>query len=66
MQVEFTDTEVELLQRLLDREVRDLNVEIADTDNSRFRDQLRSHRESVKSLLGRFGGPLPDSEVDLN
>lgn len=62
MQVDLTDAERELLQRLLDREVRELNVEIADTDNSAFRDQLRGHRDAVAALLNRFGGQLPDQE----
>jgi hypothetical protein len=62
MQVEFTDTEMELMRKLLDGEMRDLSVEIADTDNSRFRDELRAHRDAVGALLDKFGGPLPDSQ----
>jgi hypothetical protein len=62
MQLEFTDTEMELMRKLLDGEMRDLSVEIADTDNSRFRDELRAHRDALGALLDRFGGPLPDNE----
>lgn len=62
MQVEFTDTEMELMRKLLDGEMRDLSVEIADTDNSRFRDELRAHRDAVGAMLDKFGGPLPDTQ----
>lgn len=63
MQVEFTDAEVELMQQVLDREMRDLSFEIADTDNSRFRDELRTRRDTMSGLLEKFGGPLPDREA---
>ncbi|MGB8360377.1 MAG: hypothetical protein WCE80_03160 [Acidimicrobiia bacterium] len=63
MQVEFTDAEVELMQQVLDREMRDLSFEIADTDNSRFRDKLRARRDTMSGLLEKFGGPLPDREA---
>jgi hypothetical protein len=63
MQVEFTDAEVELMQQVLDREMRDLSFEIADTDNSRFRDELRARRDTMSGLLEKFGGPLPDREA---
>ena len=63
MQVEFTDAEVELMQQVLDREMRDLSFEIADTDNSRFRDELRAKRDTMSGLLDKFGGPLPDREA---
>lgn len=62
MQFEFSESETELVRRLLDREIRDLSYEIADTDNSRFRDELREHRDLVRSLLDRFGGPVADAE----
>ncbi|MCJ7725287.1 MAG: hypothetical protein MUP76_02695 [Acidimicrobiia bacterium] len=58
--IEFTDDEMELMQRLLDGEIRDLNYEVADTDTSSFRDELRQHRENVRTLLDKFGGPLED------
>ncbi len=63
MQIEFTDAEIEKMQRLLDSEVRNLNYEVADTDNSSFRDELRQHREQMKTLLDKFGGPLEDEQV---
>lgn len=63
MQVEFTDAEVELMQQVLDREMRDLSFEIADTDNSRFRDELRARRDTMSGLLDKFGGSLPDREA---
>jgi hypothetical protein len=60
MHIELTDAETEVLQRLLGREVRDLSYQIADTDTSTFRDELRQHRDNVKTLLDKVGGPLDD------
>jgi hypothetical protein len=60
MQLELTDEEAGLLRELLDSALRELNYEIADTDTSRFRDELRARREQVRRLLDGVGGPLDD------
>lgn len=63
MQIELTEEEVEALRALLDRETRDLSYEIADTDNSSYRDELRTHRDLVRGILDRMGGP-PEPDED--
>jgi len=63
MKIEFTAAEIELARRLLTGAVRDLSYEIADTDTSRFRDEIRQHREDVKTVLDKFGGPLEDEQA---
>ena len=60
MQLDLNAAETELLQQLLDHEVRELSLEIADTNNSHFRDELRGRRDAIRALLDRVGGPLPD------
>lgn len=60
MDLHLDETEVELLRAILDREFRDSRMEIADTDNSRFKEELRARNARVRSVLDRLGGPLPD------
>lgn len=60
MDLHLDETEAELLRSILDREFRDTRMEIADTDNSRFKGELRERNELVRAVLDRLGGPLPD------
>jgi hypothetical protein len=59
-QLALSEHERELLQQVLDHELRDIRFEIADTDQSRFKDQLRQRQVELRALLDRVGGPLPD------
>lgn len=59
MDVALDPTEQDALRHVLDRTVRDLGYEISNTDNSRFRDQLKREREVLRGLLARIGGPYP-------
>jgi hypothetical protein len=49
-----------LLRELLDSVYRDLRYEVADTDNSRYKEELREREAEVGALLDLVGGPLPD------
>jgi hypothetical protein len=60
MRLELDDGQVELLREVLDVTLRDLRYEIADTDNSRFRDELKEREQALRDLLIPLGGPLPD------
>ncbi|MCU0273688.1 MAG: hypothetical protein MUE34_10680 [Acidimicrobiales bacterium] len=60
MELHLDETEVDLLRSILDREYRDSRMEIADTDNSRFKEELRGRNARVRAILDRLGGPLPD------
>jgi hypothetical protein len=62
MDLSLNEKQGALLREILDRAYRDLSYEIADTDSSTFREQLRSQRDELKSLLDAVGGPLPDAE----
>jgi len=58
MQLELTAEDTEVLQEALDSVVRDLSLEIADTDNAEFRRGLQARRDRLQALLDRVGGPL--------
>jgi predicted RNA binding protein with dsRBD fold (UPF0201 family) len=58
MQLELTTEDTEVLQEALDSVVRDLSLEIADTDNAEFRRGLQARRDRLQALLDQVGGPL--------
>jgi hypothetical protein len=58
MNLELTADEVEALQRLLREYLGDLSYEIADTATSRYRDELRAHREVVQGILERLSADV--------
>ena len=60
MQFELDDDQRMLLRDILDQAYRDLRYEIADTDNSTFKAQLRERKTKLADLLEMVGGPLPD------
>ena len=62
MHLTLDDEQRALLRELLDSAYRDLRYEIADTDNSRFKDELREREAEVGALLDLVGGPLPDRD----
>jgi hypothetical protein len=58
MNVELSETEVELVAKILTNYLSDLRMEIADTDNPDFRRGLRAEEESLRSILARLGAPV--------
>jgi hypothetical protein len=62
MHLTLDDGQQTLLRELLDSAYRELRYEVADTDNSRFKQELREREASVGALLDLVGGPLPDRE----
>jgi hypothetical protein len=49
-----------LLREILDSAFRDLRYELADTNNSTYKQQLREREQALSELLDLVGGPLPD------
>lgn len=47
----FTDEEKELLIDVLKNDISDLRMQIADTDNMDFRNNLKRHEEILGSIL---------------
>ena len=63
MDLTLTEEQRLLLQTILDREYRDTRYEIADTDRSTFKDELRERNAMLRAVLDLVGGPLPDREA---
>lgn len=61
MHIDLTDDQADLLRQVLDGAFRELRYEIADTDNSGFKAQLREREAHLGALLELVGGPLPDA-----
>lgn len=59
--IEMTEEQGALLRRVLDRAWRELKFEIADTDNSQFKQGLRDELHDLGAMLDLVGGPLPDA-----
>ncbi len=62
MRLELDETAEALLRELLDSAYRELKGEIAHTDNSTFKRQLRDRERTLTELLDKLGGPLPDRD----
>jgi hypothetical protein len=60
MNVEFDSAQMVLLREILDSAFRDLRYEVADTNNSKYKEQLRERERALSELLDLVGGPLPD------
>jgi hypothetical protein len=60
MNLQLDSAQVDMLREILDSAFRDLRYEVAATDNSTFKEQLREREQALKELLDLVGGPLPD------
>jgi hypothetical protein len=54
MLVDLSTAEVATLRERLDRDVREMSSQIADTDNPKFRTQLREERDTLRSIRDRL------------
>jgi hypothetical protein len=55
-ELNLTDDEVALLTGVIDQVIADLRYEVADTDNSRFRDELRERRARIEAIAPNLAG----------
>lgn len=53
MTIELSPAEVEVLKKLLEHEIGELNPEIHHTRTATFRDELMSYREILRGLYQR-------------
>lgn len=60
MNLTLDASQVELLREILDSTFRDLRYEVANTDTSTYKAELRERERAVRELLDVVGGPLPD------
>ena len=61
MDLHLDESQTELLRQVLDSTYRDLRYEIADTDLSQFKQQLKEREAALRAILDMVGGPLPDA-----
>ncbi len=53
--LELDDKQQEILKEVLESAFGDLRYEIADTDNSEFKDNLKIRRDVVNAILEKLG-----------
>lgn len=58
MHLDLDDDQAALLRQLLDEAYRDLRYEIADTNNSKFKEHLRQRKAQLSGILDMVGGPV--------
>jgi len=57
MHIEMTAEEQVLLSQVLERRIRDLEIEILHTDKADFKAMLKERLARLRSLLGRLSQP---------
>jgi hypothetical protein len=60
--LELTTEEALLLKEILESDLGDLRMEIADTDLQSFRDKLRSNEELIKRIIDRLAKMYPAAQ----
>jgi hypothetical protein len=60
--LEINEEQMTVLREVLDSALRDLRMEVAQTDLSRFKMELREREVTIRAILDLVGGPLPDAE----
>jgi hypothetical protein len=58
MQIDLSAEEHVLLSQVLERRIRDLEMEILHTDKAEFKAMLKERLSLLRSLLGRLGRPV--------
>ncbi len=51
---EFTSEELEVLREVLEREFKEIDVEVFRTDTHDYKEMLKHRRSILESLLNRF------------
>lgn len=62
----LTDEQAAELKSLLDGSLGDMSVEIADTDNSRFRASLMQRRQQLTEVAGRLTRLIDEGETSTS
>ncbi|HZH84427.1 MAG TPA: hypothetical protein VFD87_14855 [Phototrophicaceae bacterium] len=60
--LELTTEEALLLKEILESDLGDLRMEIADTDLQSFRDKLRSNEELIRRIIDRLAKMYPAAQ----
>ena len=59
MEIELDDEERRVLREILENDLSDLRMEMADTDRKDFRDMLARRRAVLGKVIEALGGPPP-------
>lgn len=59
IELKITEDERDILVEILEAFVSDIRMEIADTDNSTFKDKLKARKLSVKKILQQMQTESP-------
>jgi len=58
LRIELNTDEQMLLQQVLERRIRDLEIEILHTDHAEFRNLLKEHLALLRRLVSRLTTPV--------
>ncbi|HYO46871.1 MAG TPA: hypothetical protein VEY33_09315 [Gemmatimonadota bacterium] len=58
-QIDLDPEEREILRMILENDLSDLRMEIADTDRQEFRDMLARRKAVLGKVIEALGGPPP-------
>lgn len=61
MQVDMTDSEVEVIGRVLRNFLGDLRMEVRDTEDHDFREGLKQDEQTINAFLARLAKPVSSS-----
>lgn len=54
--LDLTNAEIDILKGLLDYELSELHRELADTDNWKFKENLKEKEKTLRKILASFEG----------
>ncbi len=54
MEVMLTDREAELLRLMVEKDIHELLMEIANTDHREFREELKAKEDVLQSIRGKL------------
>ena len=60
MNIDLTREETDTLIELLRREISDTRTEITHTDNSKFKEEVKQHKQSLNKILSTLEQSLAD------
>lgn len=58
MQMELDEGDAEIMRDVLDHTLRELRMEISQTDNHRWKKDLHHREDRIRAMLDQVGGPL--------
>jgi hypothetical protein len=56
VRIELTSEQAEALRQVVESDISNLRMEIADTEDQAFREELKEREEFLKALLRQLGG----------